>query len=163
MAPDGLTTSVVSHIFALIGKDAAHSYAVSQIKSMLFSFRPFWQKYTVGSKRMLLRLTFSRYIYSRYCWITNHTKSFRFSLSNQNPVTQLGVMTSPLRSKCSLDCSSEKEHNQVRLLQGSPSHWTNVNLSQTLGQWGRSKKLACERKTPEPGTGKTKVCSIPYL
>jgi len=30
MAPDGLTTSVVSHIFALIGKDAAHSYAVSQ-------------------------------------------------------------------------------------------------------------------------------------
>ena len=26
---DGLTTSVVSHVFALIGKDAAHSYAVS--------------------------------------------------------------------------------------------------------------------------------------
>ena len=30
MATDGLATSVVSHIFALIGKDVAHSYAVSQ-------------------------------------------------------------------------------------------------------------------------------------
>ena len=29
MAADGLTTSVVSHVFALISKDAAHSYAVS--------------------------------------------------------------------------------------------------------------------------------------
>ena len=41
MAPDGLTTSVVAHIFALIGKDAAHSYAVSQIKSVLISYRPY--------------------------------------------------------------------------------------------------------------------------
>lgn len=32
MAADGLTTSVVFHIFALIGKDAAHSYAVSHKK-----------------------------------------------------------------------------------------------------------------------------------
>ena len=29
MASDGLTTNVVSHMFALIGKDVAHSYAVS--------------------------------------------------------------------------------------------------------------------------------------
>lgn len=29
MATDGLTTSVVSHVFALISKDAAHSYAVT--------------------------------------------------------------------------------------------------------------------------------------
>lgn len=41
MAPDGLTTSVVAHIFALIGKDAAHSYAVSQTKSVLISYRPY--------------------------------------------------------------------------------------------------------------------------
>ncbi|KAJ7375156.1 hypothetical protein OS493_001894 [Desmophyllum pertusum] len=30
MAADGLTTSVVSHMFSLIGKDAAHSYAIYQ-------------------------------------------------------------------------------------------------------------------------------------
>lgn len=43
MAPDGLTTSVVAHIFALIGKDAAHSYAVSQTKKsvLIQSYRPY--------------------------------------------------------------------------------------------------------------------------
>lgn len=34
MAPDGLTTSVVSHVFALISKDSAHSYAVGQQPSI---------------------------------------------------------------------------------------------------------------------------------